>query len=86
MSMYLCDRFLLVQHVNEAENEDGGHVHWEWDEEHEEVAIVPTTDAVVHPRTVMIENLFGNKNCLNLKLFRFIFIFRFMNVFDWFTV
>jgi hypothetical protein len=27
------------------------------DEEHEEVAVVPAPDAVVHPRAVVVENL-----------------------------
>jgi hypothetical protein len=43
--------------VDEAEDEDGGHVDGQRDEEHEEVAVVPAPDAVVHPRAVVVENL-----------------------------
>ncbi len=47
----------VVQHVDEAEDEDGGHVHGERDEEHEEVAVVAAPDAVVDPRAVVVEHL-----------------------------
>ena len=41
----------------EAEDEDGSHVNGERDEKHEEVAVITTTDAVVHPGAVVVENL-----------------------------
>ena len=54
---HLCEVLLLVEDVHEAEDEDGGHVNGQGDEEHEEVAIVPASDAVVDPRTVVVKNL-----------------------------
>ena len=47
----------VVEHVDEAEDEDGRHVEREGDEEHEEVAVVASPDAVVHPGAVVVENL-----------------------------
>ena len=47
----------LVEDVDQAEDEDGGHVAREGDEEHEEVAVVAATDAVVHPGAVVVEDL-----------------------------
>ena len=41
----------------EAEYENGCHVNGQGDEEHEEVAVVASPDAVVHPRAVMVEYL-----------------------------
>ena len=54
---HLGEVLLLVEDVHEAEDEDGGHVNGQGDEEHEEVAIVPASDAVVDPRTVVVKNL-----------------------------
>ena len=54
---YLRERFFFVKHVNETEDKDGGHVHRQRDEEHEEVAVVPAADAVVYPRAMVIEDL-----------------------------
>ena len=54
---HLGEVLLLVEDVHEAEDEDGGHVNGQGDEEHEEVAIVPASDAVVDPRTVLVKNL-----------------------------
>ncbi len=51
------DGLPLVQHVHEAEYEDGDHVDAERDEEHEEVSVVPPADAVVHPGAVVVEHL-----------------------------
>ena len=49
----------VVEHVDEAEDEDGRHVEREGDEEHEEVSVVASPDAVVHPGAVVVENLRG---------------------------
>ena len=46
-----------MKHVNETEDKDGGHVHRQRDEEHEEVAVIPAADAVVYPRAMVIEDL-----------------------------
>ena len=54
---HLGEVLLLVEDVHQAEDEDGGHVNGQGDEEHEEVAIVPASDAVVDPRTVVVKNL-----------------------------
>ena len=50
-----------MEDVNEAEDEDGGHVDRERDQEHEEVAIISTSDALVDPRTVMVKYLWKEK-------------------------
>ena len=47
----------LVEDVDEAHDEDGGHVGREGEQEHEEVAVVSPPDAVVHPRTMVVEDL-----------------------------
>ena len=47
----------LVEDVHEAHDEDGGHVGREGEQEHEEVAVVSPPDAVVHPRTMVVEDL-----------------------------
>jgi len=49
---------LALEHVQQREDEYAQHVHGEGDEKEEEEAIVPAADAVVDPRTVMIEGLF----------------------------
>ena len=47
----------VVEDVDETEDENGGHVDWQGDQKHEKVAVVPTPDAIVHPGTMMIEDL-----------------------------
>ena len=46
-----------MQYVHQTEDKNGGHVNRERDEEHEEVAIVASPDAVVHPRAVVVKDL-----------------------------
>ena len=58
---YLREIVPVVKHVDEAEDEDGSHVNGERDQEHEEVAVIPPADAVVHPRAVVIEDLEDGK-------------------------
>ena len=41
----------------EAEDEDADHVYGEGDEEHEEVSVVPSSNAVVDPGAVVVEYL-----------------------------
>lgn len=48
---------LAVEHEDEAQREDACHVHTQWDQEHEEVAVVTTSYAVVYPWTVMVKCL-----------------------------
>lgn len=43
--------------MNETQRENGRHVDRQRDEEHEEVSVVSATNAVVDPRTVMVEHL-----------------------------
>ena len=50
-------RLLVVDHIDETEDEDAGHVDGEGDEEHEEVAVVPAADTVVDPGAVVVEYL-----------------------------
>ena len=47
----------MVEDVDETEDEDPDHVNGERYEEHEEVSVVSPSNAVVHPRTVMVEYL-----------------------------
>ena len=49
----------VIEHVDEAEDEDGCHVEREGDEKHEEIAVVAPADAVVHPRAVVVKYLEG---------------------------
>ena len=48
---------LVIPDKDHAEPEDAEHVNGEREKELEEEAIVPPTDAVVHPRTVVVECL-----------------------------
>ena len=47
----------MVKDVYEAEDEDTDHMYGERYEEHEEVSVVPPSDTVVNPGTVMVEYL-----------------------------
>ena len=47
----------VIEHVDEAEDEDCRHVQREGDEKHEEIAVVASTDAVVDPRAVVVKYL-----------------------------
>lgn len=47
----------VVQDINQAEAEHVDDVGGQRQQEEEEVAIVPPADAVVHPRTVVVEIL-----------------------------
>ena len=47
----------VVEDVNETKNEYSDHVNCEGDEEHEEVSVVPPSDTVVDPGTMVIEDL-----------------------------
>lgn len=49
---------LLLEDVDQREREDAQHVDRQRDQEEEEEPVVPPADAVVHPRTVVIECLF----------------------------
>jgi hypothetical protein len=51
----LC--LLVIEDEDEAEDKDADHVKREGDEEHEEVAVVPPTYAIVDPGTVVVEDL-----------------------------
>lgn len=54
---YLCQSILVLYQIIGREAKDGRHVDRQRNEEQEEIAIIPSTDAVVHPRTVMVERL-----------------------------
>lgn len=47
----------VVEDEDEAEGEDSHHVDAQRQQEEEEVAVVPPSNAVVHPGTVMVEVL-----------------------------
>jgi len=50
-------RLLVVEDEDQAEDEDADHVKREGDEEHEEVAVVSPTYAIVDPGAVMVKDL-----------------------------
>jgi len=50
-------RLLVVEDEDQAEDEDAGHVKRERYQEHEKVAVVPPTNAIVDPWAVMIKDL-----------------------------
>ena len=52
----LVQLVLVVQHVHQTHDEDGSHVNGQRHEEHEEVSVVSSADAVIDPRAVMIED------------------------------
>lgn len=52
-----------MKNIEKAEREDAQHVNREGDEEEEEETVIPSTDAVRHPGTVMVECLFVNEKC-----------------------
>lgn len=47
--------FLVAEHIEHTPGEHGYHVNTKKYEKEEKVSVVPPTDAVVHPGTVMIE-------------------------------
>lgn len=47
----------VVHYKIEAEPKDAQHVDGQRDEEEEKEAIIPPPDAIVHPRTVVVERL-----------------------------
>jgi hypothetical protein len=51
----LC--FLVIEDVDEAEDKDADHVKREGNEEHEEVAVVSPTYAIVDPGAVVVKDL-----------------------------
>lgn len=56
-SGHLAQPILAVEHEDQAQHEDAEHVQGQRDEEEEEEPIVAPPDAVVHPRTVVVECL-----------------------------
>ncbi len=63
----LCEVVLLVQDVDQAEDKDRCHVHGERDQEHEEVTVVASADAVVHPWAVVVKYLIRQRMKLSLE-------------------
>ncbi len=55
--MQAIDVLAMVEDKEQAEAKHGHDVSRQRQEEEEEVAVVPPADAVVHPRTVMVEVL-----------------------------
>lgn len=54
---HLSQSIFPVEHKDQAQDEYAQHVDGQRDEEEEEEAIVPSPDAVVHPRAVVVERL-----------------------------
>ena len=48
---------LVLKHIDKAEGKEAEHVDGERNKKLEEVAVVAPTDAVVHPRAVMVKHL-----------------------------
>lgn len=46
-----------MQHIEETKSEQGDHENTQGQQEQEEVAVIATTDAVVHPGTMMVKCL-----------------------------
>lgn len=53
----LRERFIIVHYVVQAEPKYAQHVNGERYEEEEEEPVVPSSDTVVHPRTVVVKRL-----------------------------
>lgn len=58
----LCEMVFSIEYMDEAKCEDGDHVDTEGTEEHEEIAIVSSTYAIVDPWAVMVKCLQVNKH------------------------
>jgi len=56
-SGHLCELFFVMENVNEAEDKDSDHVDGERNEKHEEVSVVSSPNTVVHPWTMVVEDL-----------------------------
>jgi len=50
---------LVVEDVDQAEDEDGDHMDRQRQQEHEEVSVIPSSNAVVDPRAVVIKYLYA---------------------------
>lgn len=48
----------MIQNVKHAPNKNGDHVNAKKDKEEEKVAIIAASDAIVHPRAVMVKCLY----------------------------
>lgn len=56
-SGHLAQPILAVEHEDQAQHEDAEHVQGQRDEEEEEEPIVASANAIVNPRTVVVECL-----------------------------
>lgn len=56
---HLAQSILSIQHKDQAQHEYAEHVQGQRDEEEEEEPIVPATNAIIYPRTVVVECLCG---------------------------
>lgn len=53
----ILDIWHYLQDIDQTQREYAQHVYGEGDEEEEKESVVPSADAVVDPRTVMVEGL-----------------------------
>lgn len=59
---------LVVQDINQAETKHIDDVSSKRQQEEEEIAVIPPSDAVVHPRTMMVKILRGNIEAIKTLL------------------
>lgn len=55
--MWCFQLVLVVQYINQAETKHVDDVGSEWQQEEEEIAVIPPSNAVVHPRTMVVKIL-----------------------------
>lgn len=55
--MWRFQLLLVVQYINQAETKYIDDVGSKWQQEEEEIAIIPPSNAVVHPRTMVVKIL-----------------------------
>lgn len=58
--MWRVQLLLVVQDKNQTKAKHIHNVSGEWQQEEEEVAVIPPTNAVVHPRTMVVKILRGH--------------------------
>lgn len=61
-SMWRVQLLAVVQDINQAKAKYIHDVGGKWQQKKEEIAIIPPTNAVVHPRTVVVKILRTHKN------------------------
>lgn len=65
-SLDFSEVIFSIKDMDKTKCKDGDHMDAEWTQKHEEIAVVPSTYAIVDPRAVMVKSL-QRKNMMLLS-------------------